>query len=132
MAEASTSASKIVRGEMGETDSCGISFYCIPDYVCRHPSILPSTSLQNSPEYFSSSQSRATERNVNQSFTPNWHRYDVKLVLLIFGQTEQSWRHHRKARSTSRTSPRTPVDSIQSLAWPLRKACITSKPRIVA
>ena len=57
MAEASASASKIVRCQMIKTNSLRISFDGIPDDVGCHSSILPGATLRNSPEYFTSSHS---------------------------------------------------------------------------
>ena len=52
MTEAGAGATKIVGRETVNTDSLGILFHCIPDYVACNSCILPSPILRNSSEYF--------------------------------------------------------------------------------
>jgi hypothetical protein len=52
MAEASASASKIVRCQMIKTDLLRIRFHSTPDYIGCYSNILPRTTLRDSPEYF--------------------------------------------------------------------------------
>jgi hypothetical protein len=73
MAEASASATKIVRCQMVNADSFGVSLHCIPDYVGCHSSILPSTILRNSPEHLAFSHSCVVDPNIYETFTPRWH-----------------------------------------------------------
>jgi hypothetical protein len=70
MAEAGASATKIVRSQMVNADSLGVSPHGIPDYVGCHSFALPSPSLRNSSEHFAFRHSSVVEPSIYEGFTP--------------------------------------------------------------
>jgi hypothetical protein len=73
MAEAGASATKIVRSQMVNADSLGVSPHGIPDYVGCHSFALPSPTLRNSSEHLAFRHSSVADPSIYESFTPRRH-----------------------------------------------------------
>jgi hypothetical protein len=75
MAEAGTTATKIVRCKILYASPLGTPFDRIPDYVGCHASILSLSILQNPSKGFSLAHARMAKPKIQKPLAPSRHRY---------------------------------------------------------
>jgi hypothetical protein len=66
-------ATEIVRSQMVNADSLGVSAHCIPDYVSCHSFALPSPILRNSSEHLAFRHSYVAEPSIYEALAPGRH-----------------------------------------------------------